>query len=107
MLPEFVIKNLFKYSQGKISTLLEKEVVNLGDFINVEYIGTSLLDPDFVYTRRIHTWRIAATLDTQDPDFIMINKAKIDNEELDHESVNNCLIEYLALQELKSCGLNL
>ena len=106
MLPEFVIKNLFNYSQGKISTLLEKEVVNPGDFITVEYVGTSLLDPNFVYTKPIHTWRIAATLDTENPDFIIVNKARINDEDLDQESVNNSIIEYLAMQDLKRYTAN-
>lgn len=107
MLPEYVIKNLIKYSSKKISTLLEKNVVNPGDFINIEYIGTSLLDPDFVYFKPIHTWRISATLDTQNPDFIIINKATINDDELDQESVNNSLIEYIAMKELKASMGNL
>lgn len=100
MLPEFVIEDLLDYYQERTSFLLEKKAVNIGDFINIDYIGTSLLNPDFFYMDSIDTWCISATIDTENPNFILINKAKINNEELDQESVNNSVIEYLAMQEL-------
>lgn len=101
MLPDFVISNLLKYSKKKISSLLEKEIVNPGDFVKIDYIATSLLDPAFVYTRSIKTWKISATLDTLNPEFILINSALIDGSEIDQEQVNNSVIEYIAIQELK------